>query len=182
MQDKYKKEMITMVDELLLKGRIINLIGEIDDKLSTMVINQLQYLNSLNHNPITLQINSPGGSIIDGLSIIDVMEAIDSPVYTLVLGRASSMASLILAAGESGFRKANKHAEIVLHQPIAGMQGQITDISITYHSLVNYKKELMKMYSEYTHQSIKKIQKDLERDFYLNATAALEYGIIDKII
>ena len=166
----------------LLESRIIFISGEINDILSNLVISELLYLDSINHNDINIYINSPGGSVTSGLAIIDTMNYIKSDVRTTVVGMAASMASLILASGEKGKRYSLKNSEVMIHQPIGNTSGQATDIEIHAKRIINKKKMLNKMLASLTNQPLDKITEDTERDKYLSSKEALDYGIIDKII
>ena len=166
----------------LLENRIIFINGEINDNLSNLVISELLYLNSINHNDIDMYINSPGGSVTSGLAIIDTMNYIKSDVRTTVIGMAASMASLILASGTKGKRSSLKNSEVMIHQPLGNTSGQATDIEIQAKRIINKKKMLNKMLSSLTKQPLEVIEKDTERDKYLSSKEALEYGIIDEII
>ena len=166
----------------LLESRIIFINGEINDTLSNLVISELLYLDSINHNDIDIYINSPGGSVSSGLEIIDTMNYIKSDVKTIVTGLAASMAAVILANGASGKRYSLKHSEIMIHQPIGNISGQETDIKIQAERISSKKKILNKMLSNLTKKSLKIIEKDTERDKYMTSYEALEYGIIDNII
>ncbi len=166
----------------LLESRIVFINGEINDNLSNLIISELLYLDSLNHNDIDIYINSPGGSVTSGLAIIDTMNYIKSDVRTTVTGMAASMASLILANGKKGKRYSLKNSEVMIHQPLGQTSGQATDIEINAKRIIAKKKLLNTMLSNLTNQKLKKIEKDTERDKYLNSKEALEYGIIDYII
>jgi len=166
----------------LLENRIIFISGEINDTLSNLVISELLYLDSINHNDINIYINSPGGSVTSGLAIIDTMNFIKSDVRTTVVGMAASMASLILASGTKNKRFSLKNSEVMIHQPIGNTSGQATDIEIHAKRIINKKKMLNKMLASLTNQSLETIEHDTERDKYLSSKEALDYGIIDKII
>jgi len=166
----------------LLENRIIFISGEINDTLSNLVISELLYLDSINHNDINIYINSPGGSVTSGLAIIDTMNFIKSDVRTTVVGMAASMASLILASGTKNKRFSLKNSEVMIHQPIGNTSGQASDIEIHAKRIINKKKMLNKMLASLTNQPIDKITIDTERDKYLTSKEALDYGIIDKII
>lgn len=166
----------------LLESRIIFLNGEINDSLSNLVISELLYLDSLNNNDIDIYINSPGGSVSSGLAIIDTMNFIKSDVRTTVTGMAASMASLILASGTKGKRNSLKNSEVMIHQPLGTTSGQATDIEIHAKRIIAKKKMLNKMLANLTNNPLKRIERDTERDKYLNAKEALEYGLIDNII
>jgi len=166
----------------LLENRIIFISGEINDTLSNLVISELLYLDSINHNDINIYINSPGGSVTSGLAIIDTMNFIKSDVRTTVVGMAASMASLILASGAKSKRFSLKNSEVMIHQPIGNTSGQATDIEIHAKRIINKKKMLNKMLASLTNNSLDKIEQDTDRDKYLTSKEALDYGIIDKII
>ncbi len=166
----------------LLENRIIFINGEINDSLSNLVISELLYLDSLNNNDIDIYINSPGGSVTSGLAIIDTMNYIKSDVRTTVTGIAASMASLILANGTKGKRYSLKNSEVMIHQPLGSTSGQATDIEIQAKRIISKKKLLNNMLATLTNQSLKKIEKDTERDKYLSSEESLNYGIIDHII
>ncbi len=166
----------------LLKDRIIILSGEIDDNLSNIVVAELLYLDSLNHEPINIYINSPGGSITSGIAIYDTMNFIESKVSTLCIGMAASMAAFLLSCGEKGMRYALPNSEVMIHQPLGGAQGQATEIKIAAERILKLKEKLNIILSENTGQDIKKIENDTDRDHFLSADEALEYGIVDKIL
>ena len=175
-------ERICDIYSKLLDERIIFINGEINDIMSNLIISELLYLDSLNHNDINIYINSPGGSVSSGLAIIDTMNYVKSNIKTIVTGIAASMASIILASGTKGKRYSLKNSEVMIHQPIGNTNGQATDIEIQAKRIIDKKKLLNKMLSNLTGQSIKKIERDTERDKYLSSKDALEYGIIDEII
>ena len=166
----------------LLEQRIIFINGEINDTLSNLVISELLYLDSLNTNDIDIYINSPGGSVTSGLALIDTMNFIKSDIRTTVVGIAASMASLILASGTKGKRYSLKNSEVMIHQPLGGASGQATDIEIQAKRIINKKKMLNKMLATLTNNSLKRIEKDTERDKYLSSIEAKDYGLIDNII
>ena len=166
----------------LLKDRIIILSGEIDDNLANSVVAQLLYLDSINHDPINLYINSPGGSITAGMAIYDTMNYIKSKVSTICIGMAASMAAFLLSSGEKNMRYILPNGEVMIHQPLGGAQGQATEIKIAAERILKLKEKLNKILSENTGQSLEKIQNDTERDYFLSSCEALEYGIVDKIL
>ena len=166
----------------LLKDRIILLSGEIDDNLSNSVVAQLLYLDSINDNDISLYINSPGGSITAGMAIFDTMNFIKSSVSTICVGMAASMGAFLLIAGEKGKRFSLPNAEIMIHQPLGGASGQATEIKIAAEHILKIKNKMNKLISDMTDQDISKVENDTERDHFLDANEALDYGIIDKII
>ena len=166
----------------LLKDRIIILNGEIDDNTSNIIVAQLLYLDSLNNDDISLYINSPGGSVTSGMAIFDTMNFIKSDVSTIVIGIAASMASILLSAGKKGKRYALPNSEIMIHQPLGGVEGQATEIKIAAERILKLKDRVNKILSDKTGQDIKKIENDTERDNFMDSMEALEYGIIDKIL
>ena len=166
----------------LLKDRIVFITGEIDDTLANNVIAELLYLDSINNNDINIYINSPGGSVSAGMAIYDTINFLSSDVSTTCLGIAASMAAFLLAAGKKGKRFILPNADVMMHQPLGGAQGQATEIKIASDRIVNLRKRLNKCLSKNTGQSLKKIEKDTERDNYLDAKEAVLYGLVDKII
>lgn len=166
----------------LLKDRIIILSGEINDSVANSVVAELLYLDSINHNDISLYINSPGGSITSGMAIYDTMNFIKSDVTTICIGMAASMAAFLLSCGKKGKRYSLPNAEIMIHQPLGGIEGQATEIKIAAERILKLKQKLNVILSENTGQNLGKIEQDTERDHFLEATEALDYGIIDKII
>ncbi len=166
----------------LLKDRIIILSGEIDDNLANSIVGQLLYLDSVNHDDISLYINSPGGSITSGMAIYDTMNFVKSKVSTICIGMAASMAAFLLSSGEKGLRYGLPNSEVMIHQPLGGAQGQATEIKIAAERILKLKKKLNKILSENTGQSLSKIEEDTERDYFLSAEESLKYGLIDKII
>lgn len=166
----------------LLKDRIIFLSGEINDNVASIVVSELLYLDSLNHEDIYLYINSPGGSVTSGLAIYDTMNYVKSDVRTIVVGMAASMGAFLLSSGTKGKRFATSHAEVMIHQVLGGAQGQATDIKIHAEHILKTKKLLNEILAFNTGQKINKIVNDCERDNYMSANEALEYGLIDAII
>ena len=166
----------------LLKNRIILLSGEIDDDMANVIIAQLLYLDSLNNNDIQLYINSPGGSITAGMAIYDTMNFIKSDVSTTCVGIAASMAAFLLSCGKKGKRYCLPNSEVMIHQPLGGVQGQATEIDIVAKRIINLRKKLNSILSENTKKTLKQIEKDTDRDYYMTSYEALDYGIIDKVI
>ena len=167
----------------LLKDRIIFLGTAIDDHVSNLVIAQMLYLESQDPDKeIFLYLNSPGGHVSSGMAIFDTMNYIKPPVCTFCMGQAASMGALLLAAGDKGKRYALPHSRILIHQPLGGFQGQATDIDIQAREILRLKEELNDILAELTGQSLTKVQADTERDYYMSAQQAKEYGIIDEII
>lgn len=166
----------------LLKDRIIILNGEITDHSANTVVAELLYLDSLNNSDISLYINSPGGSITAGMAIYDTMNFIRSDVSTICIGMAASMGAFILACGEKGKRYALPNSEVMIHQPLGGVQGQATEIKIAAERIIKLKKKLNKILSNVTGKDINKIDSDTERDCFMDSKEALDYGLIDKIL
>lgn len=164
------------------KPRIILLIGEINTENVMNTIVKIQELDTISNEPIILEINSPGGSVDDGLALIDIMQSVKSPIYTVALGQASSMASLILAAGEKGYRKANRHCRILLHQMQTGYVGKLNDVSEMYRSTLEMNDVVYNMYSSFTGRKAEDIKEKLQNDYILSGEKAVEYGLIDDII
>ena len=167
----------------LLKERIVFITGPIEDGMSTLVVAQILFLEAENpKKEISMYINSPGGVVTSGMAIYDTMQFVRPPVSTLCVGQAASMGSLLLAAGEKGQRFALPNARIMLHQPSGGFQGQATDIMVHAQEILNLKKRLNEIYQKHTGQPIKTIEDALERDKFLTAVGAKEFGIIDSVI
>lgn len=166
----------------LLKDRIILLNGEIDDNLSNIVVAELLYLDSLNNNDIQIYINSPGGSITSGMAIYDTMNFIKSDVSTICIGMAASMAAFLLSCGKKGKRFILPNSEVMIHQPLGGVTGQATEIKIAADRILKTKKKLNEILSKNTNKDIETIEKDTERDYFMDACEALNYGIVDKIL
>ena len=166
----------------LLKDRIILLNGEIDDNTSNIIVAQLLYLDSLNHDDISIYINSPGGSITAGMAIYDTMNFIKSDVSTICIGISASMAAFLLSSGSKGKRYCLPNSEVMIHQPLGGAQGQATEIKIAAERILKLKDKLNKILANNTGKDLEQIKRDTERDYFLSADEALNYGIIDKIL
>ena len=166
----------------LLKDRIILLSGEIDDNLANIIVSELLYLDSLNNDDISLYINSPGGSITSGMAIMDTMNFIKSDVSTICLGMAASMGAFLLSCGTKGKRYILPNAEVMIHQPLGGVEGQATEIKIVAERILKLKEKLNKILAENTGKDLKTITNDTERDYFLDSKEALKYGIVDKIL
>jgi ATP-dependent Clp protease protease subunit len=167
----------------LLKERIVFITGAIEDGMSTLVVAQLLFLEAENpKKEISMYINSPGGVVTSGMAIYDTMQFIRPPVSTLCVGQAASMGSLLLAAGAKGMRHALPNARIMLHQPSGGFQGQATDIMLHAQEILALKKRLNEIYHKHTGQPVKTIEDALERDKFLTADGAKEFGIVDSVI
>ena len=166
----------------LLRDRIIFLTGQVNDVSASLVIAQLLFLESENPNKdIQLYINSPGGSVDAGMGIFDTMRFIRPQVNTICVGLAASMGAFLLAAGEKGKRYALPHSRIMIHQPLGGVQGQATDMEIVTREILRTKKTLNTILAENTGKPFDVVARDTERDYYMTAAEALEYGLIDKI-
>ena len=167
----------------LLKDRIIMLSGEINDAVANTIVAQLLFLDAQDPDKdIFLYINSPGGSVTAGMAIYDTMNFVNADVQTIVIGLAASMGSLLSAAGEKGKRYALPNAEIMIHQPLGGAQGQATEIEIAARHILKTKEKLNQILADRTGQDIEVIERDTDRDNYLTAQEAKEYGLIDEIV
>jgi len=167
----------------LLKERIIFLGGGIDDQVANLIIAQLLFLEAEDADKdIHLYINSPGGVVTAGMAIFDTMRYIKAPVSTICVGQAASMGAFLLAAGEKGKRFSLNHSRIMIHQPLGGFQGQATDINIHAREILRMKDELNALLAEMTGQKVEKVENDTERDYFMSAADAKEYGLIDAIV
>jgi ATP-dependent Clp protease protease subunit len=167
----------------LLKDRIIFIGTPIDDYIANLIIAQLLFLEAEDPDKdIHLYLNSPGGLVTAGLAIYDTMQYIKPKISTLCMGQAASMAAVLLAAGEPGKRFALPHSRILIHQLMGGVQGQATDIAIHSKEILRMKEEINQLLAHHTRQPIEKVEKDSERDFFMNGEQAKEYGLIDEVI
>ena len=167
----------------LLKERIIFITGPVDDSVAMLVVAQLLFLEADNpKKEISMYINSPGGAVTSGLAVYDTMQFVRPPISTLCIGQAASMGSLLLAAGAKDLRFALPNARIMVHQPSGGFEGQATDIMRHAQEILNLKKRLNDIYVKHTGQPLKKIEDALERDTFLTAEMARDFGIVDKVI
>ncbi|SKA80065.1 ATP-dependent Clp protease, protease subunit [Paucidesulfovibrio gracilis DSM 16080] len=167
----------------LLKDRIVLLGSAVDDHVASLICAQLLFLESEDpEKEIYMYINSPGGSVTAGLAIYDTMQYISAPVATLCMGQAASMGALLLCAGEAGMRYALPHSRILIHQPLGGAQGQATDIDIQAREILRLREDLNQILSKHSGQDLSKIALDTERDYFMGAEEAKEYGIIDSIM
>jgi len=167
----------------LLKERVVFVVGPVEDHMANLVIAQLLFLESENPNKdIHLYINSPGGVVTSGLSIYDTMQFINCDISTICIGQAASMGALLLAGGTHGKRAALPHSRVMVHQPSAGFQGQATDISIHAAEVLELKRRLNEIMAKHTGQTVETIEKDLERDNFMSAEAAVKYGLIDTVL
>jgi len=167
----------------LLKERVVFLVGEVNDHMANLVIAQLLFLESENpEKEISLYINSPGGSVSAGMAIYDTMNFIKPQVSTLCIGMAASMGAFLLAAGEKGKRYSLPNSKVMIHQPLGGTQGQATEIEIHAREILKTREQLNKILAERTGQPLEKIERDTERDYYLSADEAQNYGLVDQVI
>jgi ATP-dependent Clp protease protease subunit len=167
----------------LLKERVIFVVGPIEDHMANLVVAQLLFLESENPDKdISLYINSPGGSVTAGLAIYDTMQFIKPDISTLCVGQAASMGAVLLASGAHGKRYALPHSRVMIHQPLGGFQGQATDIEIHAKEILKIREQLNQLLANHTGQSIETIDKDTERDNFMGADTAVEYGIIDQVL
>ncbi|HEX7724220.1 MAG TPA: ATP-dependent Clp endopeptidase proteolytic subunit ClpP [Candidatus Paceibacterota bacterium] len=167
----------------LLKENIVFLGGAIDDQVANLVIAQLLFLQSEDpKKEIQLYINSPGGSISAGLAIVDTMQHIKNPISTVCVGLAASMAAVILSCGDKGKRVALPNSEVLIHQPLGGAEGQAADIEISARRIIKMREVLNKMLAKNTGQTLAKIEKDVDRDYFMDADEAKKYGIIDQVV
>ena len=167
----------------LLKDRIVFLGTQVTDEIANLVIAQMLFLESEDpEKDIHFYMNSPGGSVSAGLAIYDTMQYIRPPVSTLCLGQAASMGALLLTAGEKGKRFALPYARIMIHQPLGGAQGQATDIDIQAREILRVREQVNNILAKHTGQSLKRIEKDTDRDFFMTSKQAVEYGLVDEVI
>lgn len=167
----------------LLRDRIILLGTPIDDYVANLLCAQLLFLESEDPDKeINFYLNSPGGSVTAGLAVYDTMQYISAPVATLCLGQAASMAAVLLAAGTPGMRYALPHSRILLHQPMGGFQGQATDIDIQAREIIRLKGSLNQILAEHTGQNLDKVEQDTDRDYFMGAQEATDYGVIDQVL
>lgn len=166
----------------LLKDRIIIINGEINNEVASSTVAQLLFLDSQNNDEISMFINSPGGSVVDGFAIYDTMNFIKSDISTIGMGMCASMAAFLLSSGTKGKRKILPNCEVMIHQPLGGASGQATDIKIAAEHILKTKDKLNKILANNTNKSIKDIEIDTDRDNYMDAEESLKYGIIDEII
>jgi ATP-dependent Clp protease protease subunit len=167
----------------LLKERLIFIVGPVEDYMANLIVAQLLYLESENADKdIHVYINSPGGSVTAGLSIYDTMQFINCDISTICVGQAASMGALLLAGGTKGKRFALPHSRVMVHQPSAGFQGQVTDISIHAEEVIELKRRLNAIMAIHTGKSIEQIEQDLERDNFMSSEEAVKYGLIDTVL
>ncbi|KPK41138.1 MAG: hypothetical protein AMJ65_10030 [Phycisphaerae bacterium SG8_4] len=180
---QYQRYRQMSLDDMLLENRIVFLIGEISYQRAADVIMKMLYLDNLKRNSeISLYINSPGGSVDDTMAIYDTMRFVSSPIATYCIGRAQSGAAIILAAGTKGKRHALPHAKVMLHQPWGGVSGQAADIKIQAEEILKAKAMISEILAKHTGQSAEKIIAETERDRYMTADEAFEYGLIDEVL
>lgn len=166
----------------LLKDRIVFVGTPVDDDVANLIVAQLLFLDGEDsEKPINLYINSPGGVVTAGLAIYDTIQYVRAPVSTICVGQAASMAALLLCAGTKGRRYALQHSRILIHQPLGGVQGQATDIDIQAREILKMRDRLNEIFVLHTGQSIDKVRKDTDRDFFMSAAEARDYGIVDEV-
>lgn len=176
-------ERVYDIFSLLLKNRIVFVGTPIDDQIANIIVAQLLYLNKEDSEaPIQMYINSPGGQVYSGLAIYDTMQMVSNPISTVAVGVTASFGTVLLAAGAEGQRYALPHATIHMHQPVGGAQGQATDIEIQAQEILRLRERLNDILALHTGQDVKQIKQDTERDFWMNAEDAQEYGILDEIL
>jgi ATP-dependent Clp protease protease subunit len=179
----YQRYREMTVDQMLLENRVVFLVGEINHVSSYNVIMRLLYLQSLRKDQdIMLYINSPGGVVSAGLAIYDTMQYLHCDVATICMGQAASMGSFLLASGTKGKRYALPHSRVMIHQPLAGFQGQATDIEIHTKEILKTRDTLNELYSKHTGQPVERIKQDTDRDNFMSSGAAKEYGLIDEVL
>jgi len=167
----------------LLKERVIFIVGQVEDHMANLVVAQLLFLESENPDKdISVYINSPGGSVTAGLAIYDTMQFIKPDISTLCIGQAASMGAVLLAAGTKGKRYSLPHSRVMIHQPLGGYQGQASDIDIHAKEIMKIRQQLNQLLADHTGQSIDTIDKDTERDNFMGADEAAEYGLIDEVL
>jgi ATP-dependent Clp protease protease subunit len=167
----------------LLKERVIFLVGEIDDYTANVVVAQMLFLESEDPDkPINLYINSPGGSVTAGMAIYDTMQYIRPKIITLCIGQAASMGALLLAAGAKGSRFALPHSRVMIHQPLGGFRGQASDIEIHAKEILSMKRMLNEIMAKHCGRTVEELERDTDRDNFLNAEGAVNYGLIDKVL
>jgi ATP-dependent Clp protease protease subunit len=167
----------------LLKDNIVFIGVPIDDKVANIVIAQLLFLEAQDHErDIYLYINSPGGYVASGLAIYDTMQYIRSDVHTICMGQAASMAAVLLAAGTKGKRSALPHSRVMIHQPMGGSEGQASDIEIYAKEILHMREQLVDILATHTGQTVERVLRDSDRNFFMSAEQALEYGVIDEVI
>ncbi len=167
----------------LLKERVIFIVGQVEDHMANLVVAQLLFLESENPDKdISIYINSPGGSVTAGLAIYDTMQFIKPDISTLCIGQAASMGAVLLAAGTKGKRFSLPHSRVMIHQPLGGYQGQATDIEIHAKEILKIREQLNQLLANHSGRSIESIDKDTERDNFMGAEQAVEYGLIDKVL
>lgn len=181
-EKKFNGEVAYDLYSRLLNDRIVFLCGEINESSANIIVSELLYLDSISHDDIQLYINSPGGEVTSGFAIYDTINHIKSDVSTICIGMSASMAAFILSSGKKGKRYILKNAEVMIHQPLGGVKGQATEIDLAAKRIIKLRKKLNTILAINTNQDIKKIKKDTERDYYMDAKEAINYRIVDKII
>lgn len=182
-ESTHRGESVSDIYSRLLNDRIVFLGEAVDDRVANVVVAQLLFLDSQDpERDIFLYVNSPGGSITDGMAIYDTMQYVRAPVNTICIGQAASMGAVLLAAGQAGKRRILSHARVLIHQPLGGARGQASDIEIQAKEIGRMRKELNDILVKHTGQPFERILKDTDRDYIMNAEEAVAYGIVDEII
>ena len=182
-EQSHRGERVYDLYSRLLKDRIIVLGTPVDDNVANIIVAQMLFLESDDPDkPISMYINSPGGSITAGLAIYDTMQYVKAPVSTICIGQAASMGALLLLAGAKGKRFALPNARVMIHQPLGGAQGQAVDIDIQAREILRMKRLVNEIIQKHTGHSIERIEKDTERDYFMTAEAARQYGIVDEVV
>ena len=167
----------------LLKERVVFLVGPVDDYSANLIVAQLLFLEAENPDKdIHFYINSPGGSVTSGMAVYDTMQFIRSDISTMCIGQAASMGALLLASGAAGKRFALPHSRVMIHQPLGGFQGQASDIDIHAKEILSVRERLNRIFAEHTGQDMAKIQRDTDRDHFMSAEQAKEYGLVDRVM
>ena len=179
-EKNFEGERVYDIYSRLLKDRIIMLSGEINDDMANLIVGELLFLDSQNHDDISIYINSPGGSVTSGMAIYDTMNYIKSDVSTICVGIAASMAAFLLSSGHRGKRYALPNSEVMIHQPLGGAQGQATEIKIAAEQILKTKAKINEILAKNTGTPLDKVESDTERDYFLDAYEALDYGLVDK--
>lgn len=181
-EKNFEGERVYDIYSRLLKDRIIMLSGEINDDMANLIVGELLFLDSQNHDDISIYINSPGGSVTSGMAIYDTMNYIKSDVSTICVGIAASMAAFLLSSGHRGKRYALPNSEVMIHQPLGGAQGQATEIKIAAEQILKTKAKINEILAKNTGTPLDKVESDTERDYFLDAYEALDYGLVDKVL
>lgn len=178
-----EKQSAVDIDARLLQDRVVYFGSAVDSETANAIVKKLLFLESVDAEaPITLYINSPGGSVVDGMAVYDTIQRVKCPVHAVVAGMAASMGAVILSGCEKGERSIYKHSEVLIHQPLGGAQGQATDIEISTQRLLKMKTTLLQLLADNSGQPFDRLHEDCDRDYWMSADEALAYGLVDKII